>query len=500
MKKRLFPYGISLIMVGLIMGFVLSGALDFTKPVKAEEKAALSENQDQSDKKKEVIQALDQMSEVFADVAEEVTPTVVTIFTEQKVKVKNPFGDFPFGEFFGFPSPQQQEREYTQHGLGSGVIVREDGYILTNNHVVQNADEIKVRLYNKKEYEAKVIGRDPHSDLAVIKIEEDGLRAISLGNSDKVRVGQWVLAIGSPLSQNLQHTVTAGIISAKGRSNVGIVDYEDFLQTDAAINPGNSGGPLVNLNGELIGINTAIASRTGGYMGIGFAIPVNLAKRVMNDIIEHGKVSRGYLGVLIQDVNPDFAKAMGLKDAKGAIITKVEKDSPAEEGGLKVDDIVIRIDDKDIENSSDLKNYVGLTKPGTTVKMVVIREGKEKALKVKIGEFPESKELAAKEAESETIQKVGLSVKEITPELRRKYSIPEEVETGVVVVGIDPTSVTARIGVQVGDVITKINRTRIKSVEDYKKVFEELEPGDSVALFISRKDARFYASFQIPKK
>lgn len=500
MNKR-FTYGISMIVLGVIMGLVLSGVFEWTAPIHAakEEFPEVSQvEQKKQDIKQEDIETLDKMSDVFSRVAEQVTPSVVTIFTEQKIKVKNPFADFPFRDFFGFNMPEDQE--YTQQGLGSGVIVKSDGYILTNNHVVQGADEIKVRLYDNTEYEAKIIGRDSRSDIAVIKIDAKDLPAVQFGNSDQVKVGQWVLAIGSPLSPNLQHTVTAGIISAKGRSNIGIVDYEDFLQTDAAINPGNSGGPLVNLRGELIGINTAIASRTGGYMGIGFAIPVNLAKKVMDDLIKYGKVSRGYLGVLIMDVSPDLARALGLKDTKGAIITKIEKNSPAEKAGLKVDDIVIEYNGKKIENSSSLRNHVGLTRPGSKVEMTILRDGKEKKITVTVEEFPEEKVISAEKSEDETIQKVGLSVKNLTAELRRKYEIPESIESGVVVIGVDPNSEAMRMGIREGDVITKINTTRINDVSDFEKVMKSLKEGDSVAFFIVRKDARFYVSFRIPKK
>ena len=315
--------------------------------------------------------SLEGLSQDFSLVAERVNPVVVSISSEKVIKAQNsPFGkqfkDFfgndPFSRFFTIPLPQGEIRE---RGLGSGVIVSKDGYILTNNHVVAGAEKIRVTLSDKRKFKAKIVGTDKKTDVAVIKIAAHNLPVAKLGNSDKVKVGEFVLAIGNPF--RLSHTVTAGIISAKGRSNVGLAEYEDFIQTDAAINPGNSGGALVNLQGEVIGINTAIATLSGGYQGIGFAIPINMAKEVMDQLISKGKVIRGWLGVIIQDIDSDMADALGLKKAEGVVVGDVKKNSPAEKGGVKRGDVIILFDNQRVENAVELKNLVAAHKPKTVV-------------------------------------------------------------------------------------------------------------------------------------
>lgn len=500
MKRKFFPFGLALILTGIVMGLVISGAFDVTTRSTAESIPDMTINAGNAASQPSEYPILDQLSNAFSQVAEKVTPSVVTVYTEQKVKVStHPFFDFPLDEFFGRPSPdQKKEREYTQRGLGSGIIVSKDGYILTNNHVVKEADEIKVKLNNNKEYEAKVIGADARSDVAVIKIEADDLTPLPIGNSDNAKVGQWVLAVGSPLSDQLQNTVTAGIISATGRNNVSITGYGDFIQTDAAINPGNSGGPLVNLRGELLGINTAIFSRTGGYQGIGMAIPANLAKKVMNDLIDFGKVKRGYLGVYIGDVTPEFAKAYDLEDASGAVVTQVQDDSPAENAGVQNDDIIIAVDGAKIENASDLTTKIGIKKPDTKVELTIIREGKTKKINVTLGEFEEEQEVSAKESESKSIETMGLTVKNLTAELKNRYNIPSGTE-GVVVIGVERGSILSRFGIKAGDVIDKINRNRIKNIDDYKKSIEEIKEGDPVVMFLNRGDRRFTLSFEMPE-
>ncbi len=445
---------------------------------------------------------LDALSNAFADVAEQVNPSVVTIFTTSVVKAPqmpvSPFGDF-FGDdffkrFFQVPAPQG---DIIQQGLGSGVIVRSDGIILTNYHVVKDADEIKVRLYDGTDYDAEVKGKDPRSDLAVLKIDKKGLKAIKLGDSDKVRVGQWVLAIGSPLDKNLEHTVTAGIVSGKGRNIAGLADYQNYIQTDAAINPGNSGGALVNLKGELIGINTAILTKSGGYMGVGFAIPVNLAKKVMNDILAHGKVIRGWLGVVIQDVTPQLAEIYGLEKPEGAVVTEVQDGSPADKGGLKEEDIIIEFNGQKIRNRFDLSSKVANTEPGTTVKIKVLRDGKEKTLKVKLGEYPEEEAVVAKAQEYKV--DLGFKVKDLTPDIRNQLDIPDDVE-GVVVTSVRRGSRAFLAGLRRGDVILKVNRKPVKDVDDFREVVNELKPGAPIALYVQRGDNRLFVTFKLPKK
>ncbi|MGH7449941.1 MAG: Do family serine endopeptidase, partial [bacterium] len=400
-KSTKYTTSITLVLIGVVIGaLVFSQVGKKTAPIifgKPGESASVVPAKDRP------IASLRDLNIAFVEIAESVNPTVVTVFIEQIFKVRQtptpfgfPFSGDPFREFFGeqfFGSPQQQrmprEQEFRQQGLGSGVIVNSDeGYILTNNHVVAEADSISIRTFDERTMPAKVIGTDPKTDIAVIQVKASNLRAIKLGNSDQLRVGEWVLAIGSPMSANLAHTVTSGIVSAKGRSNVGLADYEDFIQTDAAINPGNSGGALVNMDGELVGINTAIATRSGGFQGIGFTVPINMARSVMESLLKHGKVVRGWLGVSIQDINETMAKAMKLKNAAGALVGDVTDDSPAARAGIKSSDVIIEINGKKVQNSAQLRNEVAGTAPGTTVTLKIVREGKEQTFEVKLAELP----------------------------------------------------------------------------------------------------------------
>jgi serine protease Do len=441
------------------------------------------------------------LSNVFADVAARVSPSVVTVFTETDVKVQgSPFegffgGDDFFKKFFGQPAPEQN---YKQMGLGSGVIVASDGIILTNNHVVDDADNIKVHLMDGREFKATVKGKDPRTDLAVIKIDAKDLPPITFGNSDKARVGEMVLAIGSPLNPQLEHTVTSGIISAKGRSGVGLSDYEDYLQTDAAINPGNSGGALVDLHGDLIGINSAIASQTGGFMGIGFAIPANLAKKIMDDIITTGKVVRGWLGVYIQNITPELAKALKLNSTNGVLVSKVQKDSPAAKAGLKEEDVILALNDKQLTSGGELSTWVASTSPGTTVNLKILRDGKEQTVKVELGELNEKAQIAAAE-EQGSFSDIGLVVADLTPQLAAKYHLNKD-ESGVVVTAIDPNGVAASVGVQEGDVIMKVDRTNIKSVDDFNKVLSKVKAGENLLLYLRRGGANLFVAFEMPSK
>jgi serine protease Do len=335
---------------------------------------------------------LAQMSGDIADVAAYVTPSVVNISTSKTVQMSNPLYPFSqepfFHQFFGVPYNEPRYRKFKERSLGSGVIVSADGDILTNNHVVAGAQEITVVLANKNSYKGRVVGTDPRSDIAVVKIDAAGLPALNFGNSDKLRAGDMVLAFGCPFG--LAKTVTMGIVSAVGRVNVGIEDYEDFIQTDAAINPGNSGGALVNMNGELIGINTAIFSQTGGYMGIGFAIPSNMAKNVMESLIKTGKVERGWLGVSVQDLTSDLAAQFGVPMNEGALVAQVVKGSPAYTAGLKQGDVIVEFQGKPVEDSGQLRNMAGFSPVGSTVKLVIIRNKKRESVEVKIGELPKN--------------------------------------------------------------------------------------------------------------
>jgi len=440
------------------------------------------------------------INNIFTRVSQRAIPAVVTIITEKVIrrKVVNPF--FPefdeewFWRFFG-PMP---ETEMKGTILGSGVIVNEKGYILTNNHVVEKGEKIHVRLINNKEYEAEVVGTDPPTDLAVLKIDARGLKFLPFGNSDSLKTGEWVLAIGCPLSENLAHTVTAGIVSAKGRSNIiNPRNYEYFIQTDAAINPGNSGGALVNLRGELVGINTAIATSGGnpGNIGIGFAIPINLARKVMKDLIEKGKVARAWLGVWIQDVDDKIARSMKLNVPKGALISKVEKGSPADKAGLEVGDIIIEFDGKKVKNSSQLRTLVANSEPGSEKKLVIIRNGKERELKVKLAELPEEKLLTSGEERSET--KLGFTVSNITEELAKKYDIDPD-EEGVIITSIESRSQAAKV-LRPGDIIKRVGNKVIDNVKEFNEAVESADT--EVLLFlVKRSENTFFVTVDNPYK
>jgi serine protease Do len=442
------------------------------------------------------IASLRDFNKALVDIASQVKPTVVTVFTEKTMKLQpNMFGN-PFADFFGQRPPQQtpQEREYVQQGMGSGVIVSADGYILTNNHVVTEADSIFVRAVDDKRYAAKVIGADPKTDIAVIKIEAAGLTAIHMGDSDDLQVGELVLAVGSPMSANLAHTVTQGIVSAKGRSNIGLADYEDFIQTDAAINPGNSGGALVNLDGELIGINTAIVSRSGGSQGIGFAVPVNMAMSVMNSLIDHGKVIRGWLGVSIQNINDAMAEAMALKTKDGALVGDVLADSPASKAGMMAGDIITELEGKKVADATGLRNRIAAISPGTTVTFGVLREDSHKSIKVELGEFPSETEVAAVDHDIQDL--LGFSVANLDRQTAERYRLDPQT-SGIVVNSIDATSAAYRAGLREGDVILGANRRRVESIESFRDSMTGLSKGNSVLLRILRDSGSFYLAFTL---
>lgn len=490
------------ILAGVIVGLVIAAGFQWTHESPAQSYVPKPAAQVKTDSS--ALSVAEQLSNAFANVAAKVTPSVVTVFTETDVKVQQqPFSGGPFDQFFGndffkkFFQFQQPQGDMKRMGLGSGVIIDKDGIILTNNHVVDNADNIKVQLMDGREFEAKVKGVDPQTDLAVITIDAKGLQAIKIGDSDKERVGDWVLAIGSPLNPQLEHTVTSGIISAKGRSSVGLSQYEDYIQTDAAINPGNSGGALVNLKGELIGINSAIATKTGGFMGIGFAIPVNLAKKVTTDIIEKGKVIRGWLGVYIQNITPEIAKAMKLGVSKGVIVSKVQKGSPADKAGLKEEDVILTFNGQEIDNSVELSTRVAGTSPGTNVNLKILRDGSEKSVSVKLGELtPEKTQLAQGQTSNSDI---GLKVSNITSDLISKYGLAND-QKGVVVTAVDQNGVAAQVGIQEGDVIIKLNRTEVNSVADFNREIQKVKPGENVLFYVQRGNGNFFIAFTMPTK
>jgi serine protease Do len=434
----------------------------------------------------------------FPAVARATMPAVVNISTSRVVKSQgmpgSPFMDDPvFRHFFGdqFNKQFQVPRERREASLGSGVIVSADGYIVTNAHVVEKADEIKVLLSDKREFTGKVVGSDPKTDVAVIKISGRDLPTLIWGDSDRIEVGEYALAIGNPFGLN--STITLGIISAVGRANMGIEQYENFIQTDAAINPGNSGGALVNTRGELIGINTAIFSRTGGNMGIGFAIPSNMAKRVLDSLIKTGKVVRGYLGVSIQDVNAKIAKQFGLEQAQGALVGDVVSGSPAEQAGIKSGDVIVRFDGKAIENSSTLRNRAAETPVGKGVEVEVVRDKKPVKLTLKVAEQPKDMTTAGETAKGEgkSATLAGLEVRNLSPDAARQLNLPRGLQ-GVVVAQVESGSAAEEAGVQAGDVIVELNRKPVRNTEDFRRQSKALGKNDGVLLLIVRQGGRLF--------
>ena len=386
------------------------------------------------------------------------------------------------------PSSQNNNgaKQFKQQRLGSGSIISKDGYILTNNHVVGGADRILVRLHDGQEFEAELIGADPPSDIAVIKIAADELHPIQMGNSDEVKVGETVIAIGNPFG--LTQTVTLGIISAKGRSNVGITDYENFIQTDAAINPGNSGGPLINLEGKLIGVNTAIFSKNGGYQGIGFSVPVNMAQIIMKDLIAEGKVSRGWLGVGIQDVTAELAQAFGVKNTKGSLITKVMPSSPAETAGLIKGDIVIRVNQRKVKNSSQLRNYIAEAGAWADVTLEVIREGKTEIIKVTLDELKSASTSTPLKTQSSLV--LGILVQDLSPDVVKRLGY--DPGTGVVITEVESGSPAAQVGLKAGMVIAEVNRQPVRDEREFQNALEKLNLNQGVLLLLVRPQGSQY--------
>lgn len=429
----------------------------------------------------------------------ELKPTVVNISTTKVVQ--SPMDDFfrgrDFPDFFGDEFFKRffgdQPREFKQKSLGSGFIIDKAGYILTNNHVIEQAEEIKVKLSDSKEYDAQVIGTDPNTDLALIKVKAVGnLPVVHLGNSDTLEVGEWVVAIGNPFG--LEQTVTAGIISAKGRV-IGAGRYDDFLQTDASINPGNSGGPLFNLKGEVVGINTAIVA---SGQGIGFAIPVNMAKRLLPQL-KKGQVTYGYLGVLPQDLTPELATSFGLKETKGVLISEVVSDGPAEKGGMKKGDIVIEYDDKKVDTMHQLLKMVGDTPVGKKVKVVVWRDKQRKPLWVTIGKFPEQQVAAATPTKPEETDEWGFTaVQDITPAIVNQLGLPDD--KGVVIIQVGPNSPAQEKGLQRGDVIIEVEHEPVKDVADFFKNIERHKRKNTLLLAVRVKAGDYHTIFVVLKK
>ncbi len=432
----------------------------------------------------------------FADLAEKWGPAVVNISTTQTVKSgRGLYGNMPrhffdqddfFRRFFG----DMPEREYKQNSLGSGFLISSDGYIFTNNHVVAKADKIKVKLSNGKQYDAEVKGKDPNTDLALIKIKADEkLPCVQLGDSDKLRVGDWVFAIGNPFG--LDHTVTVGIVSAKGRV-IGAGPYDNFIQTDASINPGNSGGPLFNLDGEVVGINTAIVAQG---QGIGFAVPVNLAKDILKDLKKKGHVTRGWLGLSIQDITTDMADNLKLQDRRGAIVGQVFPGDPADKAGIKTGDIIKAIDGRKIENTQELLRVVASLPVGKKVEVLIFRNGQELRKSLVVAERKDSREIASGKKIN---GRLGLTVQEVTPEMARILKLTDK--GGVVITRIDQDSPADDAGLKVNDVILQINRVRIQSLQDYTGELARSEKEETVMFLVKRGDGAMFVTLRREQK
>jgi serine protease Do len=461
------------------------------------------------------VENLKQTGKAFASVAKSVSPSVAFIQVESKVpdstitEFSLPFGDdWRFGDdlfkrFFGddfmgiprgprFETPQ---RERQTIGQGSGfVFSKKNGlmsdktYIITNNHVVADADRILVKFQDGREYDAKITGRDPQSDIAIIEIKVSGLPVLPLADSSKVDVGEWVIAIGNPFG--LSHTLTVGVVSAKGRTSLGINDYEDFIQTDAAINPGNSGGPLVNLDGEVVGINTAIFSRSGGYMGVGFAIPINLGKAIANQLIEKGAVTRGYIGIVIQPLTIDLAESFGLDSNQGILIAQVTKNAPADKAGLRQGDIIVAYRGEPVNDVGSFRNLVSLTPPGSRESMTILRDGKKKNLIIVIGKLAKDNVVAQDSAQS--TEDIGLTVQTLTPQLADQFDAKSG--EGVVVTEVKPGSIAAMAGIKPGIIILQVDRKIVKNAKEFQRAVKASSGDKRLLLLIKDGNSQHYVA------
>ncbi|MGD2271891.1 MAG: DegQ family serine endoprotease [Desulfobacterales bacterium] len=432
----------------------------------------------------------------FSQLAEKARPGVVNIRTVKTIKgggrvfrhfFGNPFGERnPFRDFFGPFSEREPSRDFKQRSLGSGFIIDREGYIVTNNHVIENADQIKVKLSNAKEYDAELVGRDPNTDLALIKIKDDGdLTPLAMGDSDSLPVGTWVVAIGSPFG--LEQTVTAGIVSAKGRI-IGSGPYDDFIQTDASINPGNSGGPLLNMQGKVVGINTAIVA---SGQGIGFAIPINLAKGIIDQLKSKGEVTRGWLGVGIQDLTPELAEYYGVREDAGVLVTRVFEGDPADKGGIKPNDIIVSVNGNRVTSARELSGLIADIGVGQRASIELIRDGRKKTIDIETAKRQDDRMMAGKEPQEPNGQ-LGLMLQALDRETARRFGYEAD-EKGVLITGVQPGSKADSAGFRQGDLIKEVNRTPVKTADDLRTEYAAIEDGDSVRMLLKRGRAGFLA-------
>lgn len=431
----------------------------------------------------------------FSQLVEEHSSSVVNISTTSVVKrgifpnmPRSPFGDNdPFEEFFKKFFGDTPQQEFRRRGLGSGFIISDDGYIVTNNHVVDKAQDIQVILEDGKKYKAEIVGKDAKTDIALLKIEPEGdLHAVELGDSDNLKIGDWVMAIGNPFG--LGYTVTAGIVSAKGRS-LGLGAYDDFIQTDAPLNPGNSGGPLFNLKGEVVGVNTAISARG---QGIGFSIPINMASHVIDQLKESGKVTRGWLGVIIQAITPEIAESIGLPDTNGALVADVSEGGPADKAGIRRGDVIVRFDGQDIRDYTDLTKLVAMSDPGTEVELGIIRDGEQKTVNLTLGELKDS-DAGGRKPDSD--KKLGLSVEEITPEIATRQNLDSQ--NGVIITEVERASEAWEAGFRPGDIILQIDKKQINDLEDYNQAVEAMSEGQLALFLVKRGDNTLYVGYRV---
>lgn len=441
------------------------------------------------------VSAARELSNAFSTVAKAATPAVVSIKVQKVVQaggvagsdaMNDPYGQFGddfLRRFFGDQLPQRRTpQKYTQQGQGSGFIISEDGYILTNNHVVGDVDKITVELKDGRVFsDAKLIGTDPDSEVALIKIEGRGFPVLPMGDSKSLQIGDWVIAVGNPFG--LSETVTVGVISAVGRSNMHIAAYEDFIQTDAAINPGNSGGPLIDLDGKVIGINTAIVSQSGGYMGIGFAIPINMAKNIADQLKGSGKVSRGYLGLIAQDVESEMVEPLGLKEPEGVVVAQVEKGSPAEKAGLEVQDVILEVNGEKVKSYDGFRNDIAALKPDSKVQLKILHDGKTKTLAATLGERPTLAE-AKEQPAADSQQAIGMEVQNLTKDLADRFGY--EAGQGVIVSSVVPGGPAAEEGIQSGDLILSVNRKAVTSVAEFSQAVRASRDSGKVLLLVRR--------------